>query len=226
MRAAHGTLGLLLTAVAAVHGAVAWQGRLLRPDLSIIDPAPDARTRKALSLGDDQFLYRAWLLDLQNAGDTGGRSTPMRDYNYAYVLSWLEALQSLDPQAQGHLQLAAHYFAMTPRSDDVRTMIGFIERDALRMPREKLYWLVQAAIMAEVHLHDLDYALALSRRIVALEIPDLPVVIRLMPVLFLEKLGRLPEARTELEGLAAAWAESLTPQEKFLVNDILHRLTR
>lgn len=215
-----------MMALAVTHGALAWQSRLFRPDLSIIDPAPDALTRRALSFGDDQFLYRAWLLDLQNAGDTGGRSTPMRDYNYSYVLSWLEALQALDPLAQGHLQLAAHYFAMTPRTDDVRKMIDFVERDALRMPREKASWLVQAAIMAEVRLHDLDYALALSRRLVAQDIPDLPVVIRLMPALFLEKLGRAAEARAEVEKLAGDRGGSFTPQEKFLVNDILQRLTR
>lgn len=226
MRTSQWPLGLFLVALAAAHGALAWQGRLLRPDLSIIDPAPDALTRKALSFGDDQFLYRAWLLDLQSAGDTGGRSTPMRDYNYDYVLSWLEALQALDPLAQGHLQLAAHYFALTPRSDDVRKMIDFIERDAARMPREKVSWLVQAAIMAERQLHDLNYALGLSRRIVTFDIPDLPVVIRLMPIIFLEKLGRVPEARAELEALAAAKGETLTPQERFLVNDILQRLTR
>ncbi len=226
MRTAHWPLGMVLIGLAVAHGALAWDHRLLRPEFPIIDPAPGPLARKALAFGDDQFLYRAWLLDLQNAGDTGGRSTPMRDYNYAYLLSWLEALRDLDPLAQGHLYLATKYFSQTPNAGDVRRLIAFVVEDVAQDPRERWRWMLDAAAMAEVHLHDTALALEISQRLIAFGIPGLPLTMRLLPALLLEKSGRRAEARAEVEREATERGASFTAEEKAWVNDILQRLLR
>jgi hypothetical protein len=219
-----GPTGLLLIVLAVLHGLCAWQLRELRPSLVILDPPPSQLVRSAMALGDDQFLYRNWVLDLQNAGDTGGRATPMRDYNYANVMAWLETLESLDPRAQAHLYLAAHYFSQTPRQEDIRRLVDFIAAAAERMPALKWPWLVEAATIAEVHLHDLPYAISLSHRVMALDIEGLPLAVRLTPGVLMLKAGRTAEARREIEAVAAERGASLTQEESAWLNDLLRRL--
>ncbi len=188
-----------LLILAAGHAAFAWQNRGRRPDLAITSPPPAAAARQALALGDDQFLYRIWALDLQNAGDTAGRATPMNNYNYDHVIGWLAALGELDQLSHFHPFLAARYFSLTTNPAEVRRLIEFIVADASKSPERKWYWLTQAMEMAEHRLDDVDYALTISRQVAAYEFPGMPTWPWLFPAVLLKKLHRYGEAREVIE---------------------------
>jgi len=215
---------LVLYLALAAQGALAWTHRDVRPDLDIIGPAPSAAVRQATAFGDEQLLYRIWALNLQNDGDTGGRATPLRDYNYGYVLDWLNTLGALDVHAHHHLQLAARYFSLTPNTDDVRRLVDFIDADVARAPREKWYWLAQAMSIAEIRLGDVELALMLSRKLAAYDPPDAPHWILMFPAVLLEKLGRLDEAESVMEEVRNRRWDILSQDERNYLEYFIQRL--
>jgi hypothetical protein len=217
-------LALTLVVLALAHAGTTWAHRHLKPELTILDQPPSELLRTALAFGDGEFLYRAWFLDLQNAGDTGGRMTPMRDYNYDNVIAWLQSLQALDLHAQAHTYLAAHYFSLTPKLNDVRHIVEFINDDAQKLPQEKWAWFTQAAEIAEVRLHDLPYAIELSERAATTDVSEIPAWVRLFPAVLLAKAGRYTEARTWVADTVATYGASFSNEESNWVVDFLHGL--
>ncbi|MBY0511317.1 MAG: hypothetical protein K2P94_14335 [Rhodospirillaceae bacterium] len=217
-------LALTLYLAAIAHGIFSWNNRDRRPDLGIIDPPPSASTRALLSFGDKQFLYRLSVLNLQNDGDTGGRVTPLRDYNYDNVLAWLQAAQEMDPSAQHHLFLAARYFSQTSNTHDVRRLVAFIVDDVAKAPDYKWYWLTQAVSMAEIRLNDLPYALQIAQRLAAYNPPDAPHWVLMFPAVLLEKMGRVAEAEAVIENVRAQKQSVLTDDERLWIDDFIRRL--
>ena len=215
-------IGLVLLALA--HAVFAWRSRDLRPDFQSIAPPPSVGSREVLSFGDHQFLYRAWALDLQNTGDTGGRITPMGRYNYDYVMGWLESLRALDYRAHHHAFLAANYFVLTPNAADARRIVDFIVRDATAAPEQKWIWLAQATSLAETRLRDLPYALEIAERVTRYDFADTPPWILMFPAVLLEKMGRYPEARAFVEDIQLRKQNILTPDDTAWAEDFLHRL--
>lgn len=215
---------LLLYLLVVAHGALTWTYRGVRPELEIIAPPPGAQVRTVLAFGDEQLLYRMWALGLQNAGDTGGRTTAMRDYNYDYVLGWLNALSALDPHAEYHLLLAARYFSYTPNKNDLRRLVDFIAADVGRAPDKKWYWLTQAVIIAETKIGDLPLALDLARKLAAYDLPGGPGAPRMLPAILLEKVGRLAEAESAMEEVRTRWWNDLTEDERRYLEYFIQRL--
>jgi hypothetical protein len=201
----------LLIAAAAAHGTFAWVNRDRRPDMIVLEAPPGPTARTALAFGDAQFLYRSWAAHLQNAGDTGGRATPMRDYNYDYVLGWLQALQALDRDAQQHAFLAAHYFSQTPKLDDVRRLVDFIIADVRLSPARKWYWLTYVMTLAQRKLDDLPYALEISRELASYDFPDMDGYNYLFTAIYLERLARYDEARDEVARVVETKRQKLGP---------------
>jgi len=219
-------LAFVLYLLALAHGVFAWNIRGLRPELDILGPPPSSAIRQAFSFGDAQMLYRFWALNLQNAGDTGGRATPMRDYNYDYVLGWLTALRELDARGQYHLFLAARYFSQTPNLNDVRRIVEFIRADVAQSPNEKWYWLTQAVAMTQMRLQDLRYALIIAEELAAYDPPDAPAWVLMFPAVLLEKMGRFGEAKTAIERVRMQRWNDLREDERLWLEDFTQRLQR
>ncbi len=217
-------LGPLVFILAATHAIFAWLHRDLRTELAVLAPPPGALARTASAAGDNQFIYRVWAFDLQNAGDTGGRVTAMRDYNYDYVMGRLETLQALDPRAHQHAALAGNYFSMSQNAEDVRRVTAFLADDAAGYPMEKLIWMVRAIEIANTRLGDVEYALALAQRLAAYDVPSMPLRILTLPAVLLEKLGRYEEARATVKSALARQSSAHTPEDVNWANDFLLRL--
>ena len=219
---------LLLTVLicAIAHGGFAWGNRDRKPDLSIIDPPPGELEREAIAFGDHQFLYRAFVLELQNAGDTGGRSTPLGDYNYDYVVGWLRNLERLDPCAIHHDLLATRLYAWGRESDVLRKLIDFIDSDVASCPQRKWYWLTQAIAMANHRLNDRPYGLMLARKLAAYDLPDMPGWIFLYPAVLLADMGQNEEALSEMEAVRRTRGAMMTPEDVNYLNHFEERLRK
>src|SRR5687768_9604016 len=62
------------------------------PDAGIVPDVPSQQALKAMSFGDEQFYFRWLALNLQNMGDTYGRFTPLRLYDFSKLALWFERL--------------------------------------------------------------------------------------------------------------------------------------
>jgi hypothetical protein len=226
MRSLFSPSGVALSLVALAHAFFALHYRDLRPDLTILTQPPSPRATEAMAFGDSQFLYRVWALNLQNAGDTGGRATPMRDYNYDYVLGWLDTLRALDPRAEFHTFIATHYFSQTPEKGDVRKIVDFIVSEAENSPQTKWPWLLEAAVIAQGKLSDLPLAVSIAKKLTSYDFADMPNWVLMFPAALLEQLNRPGDARAEIEGVVARRGGTFSEEDKLWVANFYRRLSQ
>jgi len=91
-----------------------------------VPPAPTPRGAVAMSLGDAEFSYRFLALMLQNLGDAGGETTPLKDYNYKKIGQWFFLLHALDPASDHVPMIAAYYFGVTRVPADVAEVVRYL----------------------------------------------------------------------------------------------------
>lgn len=212
--------------VLALHAALGWGLLHERPHLGILPPLPTPETVDALAMGDHQFLYRSLVLQIQNAGDTGGRFTPMKNYDIGAVIDWMAVLQRLDHLSSHYTFLLLRYFSLGADADKLKALIRFIDADVDLAPDRKWYWQTQIVAKARGELKDLSLALELSRKMRAY-VPYLPEgytwVLQTEPVL-LADLGRLDEARIMMEEILQKHGDHMTPAERQWTQEFLSRL--
>lgn len=165
----------------------------LRPALAVIPPLPHERTVSAMSLGDSQFYFRTHALRIQNAGDTFGRFTPFKHYDYQTLSQWLYLLDGLDPHSDLLPTLASYYYSQTQRKEDVRYLVNYLADHARLNPEANWWWLGQAVYLANHTLNDKTLALSLAEEL-ARTPGDLPAWTRQMPALIHAQLGEKEEA--------------------------------
>jgi hypothetical protein len=152
-RKAARSLALLWVCLAGLLMVLILVGHHLRPLRSTVDQMPyppSAAALKALSLGDDQFLFRAELAWLQEVGDGGGRLKPLKEFDYERVADWLRAIDRLDPQSDGVFQLGSTYFGAIsdPATAPIQLppLIDYYAEAAMADPAHRWHWLVWGAI--------------------------------------------------------------------------------
>ena len=96
------------------------QARHVKPDLSLVPDVPGKQAVKALSFGDEGFYFRVLALDIQNAGDTYGRFTALRFYDFNKLYQWFNLLDTLDNRSNMMPAMASYYFSQTQNTADVR----------------------------------------------------------------------------------------------------------
>ncbi|MGE3332137.1 MAG: hypothetical protein AB7I36_00720 [Rhodospirillaceae bacterium] len=218
------TIAALCLVLLAAHAGLAGLTRNIQGAAPVLTPPPGTIARKALAFGDDQFLYRRMAIGLQNAGDGGGKVTPISQYNYSYVLGWLNSLAALDPNAAHHFILASRYFSYTQNESDLRRVIDFVVEKAVSDPRRHWYWLVQCIDLADHRLKDTEYALRISRIAATYDFPEVPHWVWMFPALLLEKLGRPAEGYSFMEQVRSEKGRLLTTEEINWLDEISYRL--
>lgn len=174
-----------------------WHGsRVIKPDLSIVEAPPGAAMVKLYAAGDDELLFRWLALGVESAGDSFGRNTPLKDYDYAMLYDWWLLLDGLDFPSDVAPNMASYYFSatQTPKKH-IPYVVRYLEQHAVRDVNSKWWWLGQAVFQARYTLEDSDWALRIANH--ALEIsPDVnaPLWIRQLPVFVLEKQGEYKAA--------------------------------
>ncbi len=204
-------INLPLILAVFLQAALWYSSRHIKPDLAILPEVPGKYEVKALALGDDEFYFRALGNRLQMSGDTFGRSTPFKDYDYVKLAEWFRVLDSLDGKSNYIPSLAAYYFSLTQRHSDTIYVINYLQETAAKDPERKWWWLVQASIIAKYKLGDKNLALKIAKKLE--NIPgDIPLWARQLPAFYLADMGEKEQAIIIIRDLLKNY-KNLPPDE-------------
>ncbi len=160
-----------------------------------VSPAPSQSAALFYGFGDAQLSYRNVGLILQNAGDTGGRTTNFKDYDYAIIEQWLWLSDKLDPNANYVPSLAAYYFSAAKEKEQIAHLVDYLAYVGNDVTGERWRWLGHAVYLARFSLKDQPKALELAQKLAALDAPNMPSWTKVMPAYVQTAMGNKKEAR-------------------------------
>jgi hypothetical protein len=171
----------------------------IKPDLQIVPEVPTASLLKAFSLGDDQFSFRSKANRIQFAGDTFGRFSAFKDYNYEKLGAWFNLLDTLDDRSDYVPSMAAYYYSATQNKKDTIHIAKYLENHAdnyLRKkqinpkeyPNEQWWWYYQASYFANREVKDKQMAMRLAVKLKENSPPDAPDWTKKMPDIILRRV--------------------------------------
>ncbi len=178
---------------------VAWWShtRHILPTMEIVPDVPGVDTVKALSLGDDHAYFRVLALQLQSAGDTFGRFTALKKYDYNKLYHWFSLLDKLDWRSNHVPAMAGYYFSQTQHVKDVRYVVDYLIEHAQHDVQKKWWWLTQAVYLANHKLKDKDLALKAANLLVGVK--NIPIWAQQLPAIVHEQRGEMDDAKTIIE---------------------------
>lgn len=179
-----------------------------------VPPVPDETHISSMALGDKQFAYRMTGLTLQNLGDTGGRSTMLKVYDYDKLSKWFFLLDKMDSRSDYIPFLAAFYFGATPDKTQLPPIISFLEHAGNRSIGEKWRWLAHAIYLARFEARDMEYALRMANKLSLLQAEThMPAWTKQMPAFIQSDLGNKQAAYEIMFNILKSEAENLDPGE-------------
>ncbi len=201
-----------------------WQStKDIRPDLGIVPEVPGKQAVEALSFGDKQFYFRILAHNIQNAGDTYGRFTALRYYDFSKLYLWFNLLDSLDARSDMIPSMATYYFGQTQNTADVRYIVDYLYDHATRDVEHKWWWLLQSIYLAMHRLDDKDLALKVAKPMVNEKVP---VWAQQMVAVVHEKRGEM-EAAYEIMNTIKDHAENIPDKDlNYMVYFVKERLKR
>ena len=125
---------------------------LLKNNRSQFENTPYPPTKlaiKALSFGDEQFLFRYYVLQLQNAGDKIGFVTSIKNHNYARLYQWFIVLDDIDKNSKITPSLASNYYGSSADSESVKWVIKYLIENGLKNIESNWRSLTYAAYLAK-----------------------------------------------------------------------------
>ncbi len=194
------------------------------PKLGILDAVPSLTEAKIAALGDEQFYFRYLALNLQNSGDTFGRFTALKNYDYKVLEKWLFLLDELDYKSNFVPSIAAYYYSNTQKTEDNRYLVNYLEKHYDRLPREKWWWLGMAVNIANFKLKDRNLALRLAFKLSTTKGAHMPRWAQQMPAIIYAEMGEKRLALEIIKDLAERYDDYSQGEINFMNNFIKERL--
>lgn len=183
-------------------------------------PVPDRLSASFSALGDDQFAYRLYAMDLQNMGDEGGRATALKDYDFERLGQWFHLLDNMDSQSNYVPLLAAYYFGSTQNPLQLTPVIDYLAEVGRRGVSGKWRWLVQAIFLARHRQGNIEKGLYLSEQLANLPV-NLPVWARQMNLIIKSDMGDKATAQALIIQMLKTEGDKLPAHEVNFLFDIL-----
>lgn len=167
-----------------------------------VPPVPSRNGAVMMTLGDSELSYRFLALILQNLGNTGRDTVPLKSYDYEKLGKWFFLLHELDPASDHVPMIAAYYFGGTRIPKDVAVVVDYLGVVGQIPVGEKWRWLAHAAYLARHRMHDLSLALKLAYKLARMPGKDeFPQWARQMPAFILKEQGENEAARQMMENM-------------------------
>lgn len=218
---------LVLFCVLALNICLWSATRHVRSKWGGVPPAPSDQTAASMTLSDKQFAYRTGALTLQNIGDTGGRYTALKHYDYNKLKSWFYVLLKLDDVSNHVPMTAAFYYGAIPEGDEqLQIIIDYLAHVGKNTDGDKWRWLAQAIYLARYKLEDIEQALELSYILAKMDpIGDyLPVWAKQMPGFILKAIGDKEAARIIMERVLVTDPNLTIIEQNFLKSYLIEQL--
>ncbi len=206
---------IVFALVLVVNIALWFSVRFVQASWVNVPPAPDVKYASLAGLGDRSFAYRLNALMIQNFGDTGGRLTPLEDYNFNILADWFFLQDHLDEQSDFMPYLAAYYFGGVQKPEKFRPLLDYLQMVGVRPYGEKWRWLAQGVFLARFRLNDLDRALELAELMSSSGASDVPAWARQMPAFIMNVQGEKKAAYALMLEILKTSAETLHPNEVY-----------
>lgn len=194
-----------------------------QPELDIVPDVPGRQAIHAMTFGDDEFYFRALAFMLQNSGDTFGRFTALRYYDFNKLYQWFNLLDELDPHSNMIPSLACYYFSQTQNVADVRYIVDYLYTHSTRDVAHKWWWLVQSIYLAQHKLNDPDLALKVAKPLVN---DKVPVWAQQMTAVVYEKRGEMEDAFRIMQTIQQNAPEISDTDLKYMTYFVKERLGR
>lgn len=104
---------------------------------------------KALSLGDEQFLFRYFVFNLQNAGDRLGNVVALKNHSYQRLYGWFIALDDFDPNSKIIPSIAANYYGASSNGEGTEWVIKYLIENGTKNISSNWRSLTYAAFLAK-----------------------------------------------------------------------------
>lgn len=202
------------------------QTKQYKPNFSIVPDVPSELAIKAISLGDEQFYFRTLTFQLQNAGDTFGRFTALKEYNYNKLYHWFKLLDVLDAKSHFVPSIAAYYFSQTQNTPDVKYVAQYLEEHSEKDLYNKWWWMGQAVYLANSKLKDKDWALRIAYKLAATPRDDVPMWVKQMPAFIHEQRGEEDQAMQIVCDIVKNMDKIDQGELNFMTNFVLERLDK
>lgn len=178
-----------------------------------VPPVPDKAYAALYGLGDKSFSYRLNGIMIQNLGDTGGRFTPLQEYDYDVLAQWFFLEDYLDPNSDYIPYLVTYYFGGVQDVEKLRPILPYLEMVGERDYKEKWRWLAQAVFLARYRLKDFTIALRMAKTLASFERPNMPGWAKQMPAFIQVAQGEKKAAYSIMIELLKSSSDKLHPNE-------------
>ncbi len=212
---------LLLAITLCMNLAYWFSVRNVQARWANVPPAPEKEYAALYGLGDPSFAFRINGIMIQNFGDTGGRYTSLKEYNYNTLREWFMVQDYLDPHSNFIPYLAANYFGGVEDASKYEPLVDYLEYVGSRDEGQDWRWLVQAIHLARYRLKDMDRALSLANTLAVTTNPDVPAWVRQMPSFVLSAKGEKEAAYALLLEILKTDSANMHPAE---IYDMKYRM--
>ena len=149
-----------------------------------ITPLPPSKIEMDFfSLGDKALLYRLYGFKLQNAGDTFGETTPLKEYDYEKLEKWFYALTELDNNSEYIPSIAGFYYSSSQNAEDNKYIVDYLASFADKNPERYWRWYVTSAYLTKYKLKNDEKAFMIAKKLLNIN-TNIPFINRVM-VLFM-----------------------------------------
>lgn len=180
------------------------------PDLGIVPPVPSTEEMAVSSMGDGQYLFRIYALNLQQSGDTFGRVTALNKYDYPALKQWFLQMDTLDARSHFFPALATYYFSQSQNKDDVHYIVDYLQTHSMHDVKANWWWVIQAAYLSKHKLGDMKRAIAIANTLEGVR--DIPLWAQQYPAFLYEQSGEFDDALRIIQNIIDS-SETLSPQD-------------
>ncbi len=177
----------------------------------------ESETYRGLSMGSEQLFAALLTIKLQLHDNQAGQHFRYQLIDYSLLVQWLDRLSDLSGSAEYPMLLASRVYVATAEPNQLRQIIGFIERRFDDHPQ--LHWrrLVEASLVAKHKLGDLELALRLAEKIARQPASvQMPAWARDFQFLLLAELNELESAITIIQAMLVSDAVHDPDEKRFL----------
>lgn len=208
-----------------------WQGtKSIKPDLEVVPAAPSVEMLKAFSFGDEQLVFRYYGYVMQFLGDTFGRVTPLKNYDYSRLYRWWLVLDDVDPKSNLIAHVVAYYYSASQNpKEHTPYIVDFLEYHSDKNPEANWWWYSQAVYNAQHKMQDSKRALEIAKKLADLpKDMDIPIWTRQLQAFIYEKEGEYKSACDIIVNVIRDYGDNKVNQGEinFMFNFITERLRK